>query len=109
MLAGMNIAGVSLGDERTMVGSTPWRTAPKILKTSPASQTMMNWSDKPSALLRRKFSMICGEKTTTQQAMEMDLVEAVRKGITKKSKTEAKEKADSGLTRRCQRWPQRPG
>jgi len=34
---------------------------------------MMKWSDSPSALPRRKFSMICGEKTTTQQAMEMEL------------------------------------
>jgi len=33
---------------------------------------MMNCSERPSALLRRKFSTICGEKTTTQQAMEMD-------------------------------------
>lgn len=34
---------------------------------------MMNWSESESAEERRKFSMICGEKTTTQQAMEMDL------------------------------------
>jgi hypothetical protein len=34
---------------------------------------MMKGTDKPSALPRRKFSRICGEKTTTQQAMEMEL------------------------------------
>jgi len=34
---------------------------------------MRNWRDSPSALPRRKFSTICGENTTTQQAMEMDL------------------------------------
>jgi hypothetical protein len=56
-----------------MVGRTPWRTAPRMLKTSPASQTMMNWRERPSAAPRRKFSMICGLKTTTQHAMEMDL------------------------------------
>jgi hypothetical protein len=56
-----------------MVGRTPCRTAPRMLKTSPASQTMTNWRDRPSAALRRKFSMICGLKTTTQHAMEMDL------------------------------------
>jgi hypothetical protein len=48
-------------------------TAPKILKTSPANHTTRNKSDKPSADPRRKFSMICGEKTTTQQAREIDL------------------------------------
>lgn len=32
----------------------------------------MNWIERPSALERRKFSMIWGEKTTTQQAMEME-------------------------------------
>jgi hypothetical protein len=30
---------------------------------------MTNSTLNPSAELRRKFSMICGEKTTTQQAM----------------------------------------
>jgi hypothetical protein len=44
-----------------------------MLKTSPANQTMRNRSDRPSAEPRRKFSMICGEKTTTQQAIEIDL------------------------------------
>jgi hypothetical protein len=46
-----------------------------MLNTSPSNQTMTNWIDRPSALPRRKFSMICGEKTTTQQAMEMELRE----------------------------------
>lgn len=55
------------------MGRTPCRTAPRMLKTSPASQTMTNWRDRPSAALRRKFSMIWGLKTTTQHAMEMDL------------------------------------
>jgi hypothetical protein len=44
-----------------------------MLKTSPSNQTTTNWMDRPSALLRRKFSMIWGEKTTTQQAMDMEL------------------------------------
>jgi hypothetical protein len=44
-----------------------------MLKTSPASQMMMNWRDRPSALLRLKFSTIWGEKTTTQQAIDMEL------------------------------------
>jgi len=34
----------------------------------------MNWIERPSALPRRKFSTICGEKTTTQQAMDIELV-----------------------------------
>jgi len=33
---------------------------------------MINWMERPSAEDRRKFSMICGEKTTTQQAIDMD-------------------------------------
>jgi len=45
-----------------------------MLKTSPRSQTTMNWIERPSALPRRKFSTICGEKTTTQQAMDIELV-----------------------------------
>jgi hypothetical protein len=56
-----------------MVGRTCCNTAPRMLKTSPSSQAIMNWTERPSALERRKFSRICGEKTTTQQAMEMDL------------------------------------
>ena len=35
----------------------------------------------PSALLRRKFSMICGENTTTQQAMDTDLWPRCKQGI----------------------------
>lgn len=50
---------------RTMVGRTPWRTAPRMLKTSPTSQTMMNCTERASALLRWKFWMIWGENTTT--------------------------------------------
>jgi hypothetical protein len=57
-----------------IVGKTPWSTAPRILKTSPASQTTTKRSDRPSADPLRKFSMICGEKTTTQQAMDIDLI-----------------------------------
>lgn len=41
---------------------------------------MMNWRDRPSAALRRKFSMIWGLKTTTQHAMEMDLQAEREKG-----------------------------
>ena len=55
------------------MGRTPCRTAPRILKTSPSSQTITNWIERPSALLRRKFSTIWGEKTTTQHAMETEL------------------------------------
>jgi hypothetical protein len=44
-----------------------------MLKTSPSSQTTTNWIERPSALPRRKFSIIWGEKTTTQQAIDMEL------------------------------------
>jgi hypothetical protein len=47
-----------------MVGKTPCRTAPKILKKSPASHITMNTTDRPSAELLLQFSIICGEKTT---------------------------------------------
>lgn len=57
-----------------MVGSTRCKTAPMMLNTSPSSQTTMKTTDSPSAEPRRKFSMICGEKTTTQQAIEMEPV-----------------------------------
>jgi len=33
---------------------------------------MMKAIDKPSAELRLKFSMICGEKTTTQHAIDIE-------------------------------------
>lgn len=33
---------------------------------------MMKTTERPSADLRRKFSMIWGEKTTTQQAMDIE-------------------------------------
>lgn len=62
------------------MGRTPWNRAPKMLKTSPSSQTMTNCSDRPSADPRRKFSIICGEKTTTQQAIEMELGGGQKKG-----------------------------
>jgi len=39
---------------------------------------MRNCSERPSALPRRKFSRICGEKTTTQQAMDTELRRAER-------------------------------
>lgn len=57
----------------TIVGSTPWRIAPRILKTSPANQTMMNCSESPSAEPLLKFSIIWGENTTTQQAIDIEL------------------------------------
>ena len=57
------------------MGSTPCKTAPRILKTSPRSQTTMKMSERPSAEWRRKFSIIWGEKTTTQQAIDIDLGE----------------------------------
>jgi hypothetical protein len=56
-----------------MVGRTPCMTAPRMLNTSPANQTMRNRRERPSAEPRRKFSMICGENTTTQQAIEIEL------------------------------------
>lgn len=49
-------------------------TAPRTLNTSPASQMIRKSSDSPSAEPRRKFSMICGEKTTTQHAIEIELI-----------------------------------
>lgn len=55
-----------------MVGSTPCRTAPKMLNTSPKSQMMTNWTERASALLFWKFCMIWGENTTTQQAIDTD-------------------------------------
>ena len=36
---------------------------------------MIKIRDSPSAEERRKFSMICGEKTTTQQAIDIELKE----------------------------------
>ena len=56
-----------------MVGKTPCRTAPRTLKTSPVSQMMTKKMERPSVLERRKFSIIWGEKTTSQQAIEMEL------------------------------------
>jgi hypothetical protein len=41
------------------------------LKISPASHITRKDKDKPSPERRRKFSMIWGEKTTSQQAMEI--------------------------------------
>lgn len=58
---------------RTIVGKTPCRTAPRMLKMSPASQMMTNCSDNASAELFLKFSIICGEKTTIQHAIDMAL------------------------------------
>src|SRR2546429_85743 len=59
---------------QTMVGNTPCNTAPRMLKTSPANQTIRKTRDRPSAEPRTKFSIICGEKTTTQQATDIDLL-----------------------------------
>ena len=55
-----------------IVGRTPCKIAPRILNTSPSSHTIRNARERPSAEERRKFSMICGEKTTTQHAIEME-------------------------------------
>ena len=44
-----------------------------MLKTSPSSQTTMKTMERPSAEERRIFSMIWGEKTTTQQAIDIEL------------------------------------
>jgi hypothetical protein len=44
-----------------------------MLNTSPSNHMMINCSESPSALLRLKFSMIWGLKTTTHAAMEMEL------------------------------------
>ena len=38
---------------------------------------MRKTRERPSAEERRKFSIICGEKTTTQQAMEIELSESI--------------------------------
>src|SRR5271155_160361 len=54
-----------------IVGSTCCNIAPSTLKTSPASHITRNERDNPSPDRRRKFSMICGEKTTSQQAIEI--------------------------------------
>jgi hypothetical protein len=48
--------GVEVG--QTIVGNTPCSTAPRMLKTSPASQTMINCNDNPSAEPLLKFSII---------------------------------------------------
>jgi hypothetical protein len=56
-----------------IVGKTPWKTVPRMLNTSPVSQTLTKSDERPSAEPRRKFSTIWGEKTTTQHAMEMEL------------------------------------
>src|ERR1700761_7001022 len=56
----------------TIVGRTPCRIAPRMLKTSPANHTTINTIDSPSAEPLRKFSMIWGENTTTQQAIEIE-------------------------------------
>lgn len=42
---------------------------------------MMNSTLRPSALLRRKFSMICGENTTTQQAVVVRSVSRVEDAV----------------------------
>jgi len=54
------------------VGRTPCRTAPTKLKISPADQITRNSVDIASVELRLKFSIICGEKTTIQQAIDID-------------------------------------
>jgi hypothetical protein len=64
----------------------------------------MNWIERPSALLRRKFSMIWGEKTTTQQAIDMELGGGQRVSL-------ATRRREKGVlhTRRYPRWPRRRG
>ena len=54
-----------------IVGRTPCSKAPRMLKASPASQMMRKVIERPSADDRLKFSIIWGEKTTTQQAIEI--------------------------------------
>lgn len=44
-----------------------------MLKTSPKSQIRIKIRERPSAEWRRKFSIIWGEKTTIQQAMDIEL------------------------------------
>ncbi len=45
-----------------MVGRTPWSTAPRMLNTSPASQTMMKSRERPSAEPRPEvFDNLRGE------------------------------------------------
>jgi hypothetical protein len=44
-----------------------------MLKMSPANQMITNCSDNASAELFLKFSMICGEKTTIQHAIDIAL------------------------------------
>ena len=51
-----------------------------MLKTSPANQITMKTMDSPSADPLRKFSMIWGEKTTIQQAIDTDLIYASANG-----------------------------
>lgn len=53
---------------RTMVGKTPWRTAPAMLKTSPISHTMMNWIERASAEADFQFAINCGVKTMTDKS-----------------------------------------
>jgi hypothetical protein len=55
----------------TIVGRTCCSIAPKTLNMSPASHITKNDKDRPSPDRRRKFSIICGEKTTSQHAIEM--------------------------------------
>jgi hypothetical protein len=54
-----------------IVGRTCCNIAPSTLNTSPASHITKNDKDNPSPDRRRKFSMIWGENTTSQQAIEI--------------------------------------
>lgn len=72
----IHVSRAQLGSMRaarlTIVGNTFCSTAPAMLNTSPTSQMTMKAIESPSAELRRKFSTICGVKTTTQHAMEIE-------------------------------------
>ena len=70
-------AGIVKGSKgagvRTMVGKTPWRTAPAILKTSPISHTMTNWIERASAEPDLQFAISCGVKTMTNGRWSVDV------------------------------------
>jgi hypothetical protein len=63
--------GIQYNASINIVGRTCWNTAPRTLNTSPASQITRNDNESPSPDRRRKFSIICGENTTSQQTMEI--------------------------------------
>ena len=52
-----------------------------MLNTSPANQTTIKTIESPSAEPRLKFSMIWGEKTTIQQAIDIELVKQLADAV----------------------------